>query len=354
MDQCNTRYASAAIAVLLIIGCVAVLLPFIGTLLFAAIICITTWPAYTRLLRLCRGRSSLAALISALLLVLLVLLPMGILAGALANGVEFALAFAKPLIDGGLPADAPAWLTGIPVVGHEIGAYWHKLAASREEFNKLLQMGFDPARRLALMMVTMFGQGLLQIVLVIFFVFFIFRDAENYGEALLVAARKLAGDLGERMLRLAGATVTGVMYGLVGTAAGQAFVGMIGYLLAGVPGVMMLTFATFIFSMVPIIGATLIWGGAAVWLYYTGQTGWAIFLALWGTFALSSVDNFLRPILISRTSSLPLLLIIVGVFGGMTVFGFIGLFLGPTLLALGQALLRDWIKDSLPAKEVEA
>jgi predicted PurR-regulated permease PerM len=95
--------------------------------------------------------------------------------------------------------------------------------------------------------------------------------------------------------------------------------------------------------MVPVVGATLIWLGSAAWLYNGGETGWAIFMVLWGMFGISSVDNFVKPILISRTSSLPLLLIVVGVFGGVLVFGFIGLFLGPTLLALGQVLIREWL-----------
>ena len=71
-------------------------------------------------------------------------------------------------------------------------------------------------------------------------------------------------------------------------------------------------------------------------------------MILWGMFGISSVDNFLKPILISRSASLPLLLIIVGVFGGVLVFGFIGLFLGPTLLALGQALVREWLAHAGP------
>ena len=107
----------------------------------------------------------------------------------------------------------------------------------------------------------------------------------------------------------------------------------------------MLTFATFIFAMVPVIGPTLLWGGAAFWLYDQGQTGWAIFMLLWGMLGISSVDNFVKPVLISRTAAQPLLLIVVGVFGGVLVFGFIGIFLGPTLLALGQALIREWIAD---------
>ena len=69
-------------------------------------------------------------------------------------------------------------------------------------------------------------------------------------------------------------------------------------------------------------------------------------MILWGMFGISSVDNFVKPVLISRTSSLPLLLIVVGVFGGVLVFGFIGLFLGPTLLALTQVLIREWLTNS--------
>ena len=221
--------------------------------------------------------------------------------------------------------------------------------ASRAELNELLQQLFEPTRKFLLATVTVFGRGLLQLLLVIFFVFFILRDAPKFAALLRSAAYKLGGELGERMLNLARGTVTGVMVGIVGTAAAQALVGGMGYLIAGVPGVVVLTFATFIFSMVPVIGPTLIWGGAAAWLYSDGQSGWAIFMALWGILAISGVDNFVKPILISRTAALPLILIIVGVFGGVLVFGFIGLFLGPALLALGQALVREWLADDAPA-----
>lgn len=350
MNQRNTQYASLALGVLLIVGCVAVLTPFVGTLLLAIVICITIWPAHTALLRLCRQRRNLAALLSSLLLILLLLLPMVLLSGSLASAVQMAIEHMRPLIADGLPANAPDWLANLPIVGSEIAAYWQKLAGNRAELNKLLQQVFDPASKFLLNGVGIFAQGLLQLLLVIFFTFFILRDADSYATALVTAARKLAGDLGERMLKLTQGTVTGVMVGIVGTAAAQSLVGMVGYLVAGVPAVLALTFATFIFSMVPVIGSTLIWGGAAIWLYQQGETGWAIFMVLWGMLAISSVDNFVKPILISRTASLPLLLIIVGVFGGVLVFGFIGLFLGPVLLALGQALLRDWMFDT-PALE---
>lgn len=332
-----------AIISLLLIGCIAVLLPFTGTLMFAVVICVTTSWLRDRMLKLCRGRSHLAALLMSALLVLLLLAPLALLSGTLTQGIESAVRYLRPILEAGLSAEAPKWLSGLPLAGQFIDTYWQELAASREEMNNLLRQLIDPTRKMALGTVSILGRGLLQLMLVIFFAFFIFRDAEKYAEALRNGSQKLAGELGERMLKLAAGTVTGVMVGIVGTAAAQAFVAMLGYLIAGVPGVAMLTFMTFIFSMVPVIGATLIWLGAAWWLYANGDTGWAVFMVLWGMFAISSVDNFIKPILISRTSSLPLLLIVVGIFGGVMVFGFIGLFLGPMLLALGQVLIREWL-----------
>ena len=346
MNPTHKLILQIALAALLLIGCVAVLMPFTGTLLFAVVICVTTLPVRNRLLALCGGRSSLTAALMSLLLLCLLVAPMALLSGSLADGIELAIRLLKPMLEDGLPADPPRWLTNLPVVGTDIGVYWHNLVESREEMNNLLRQFIDPTRKLALATVSLFAQGLLQLLLVIFFVFFIFRDADIYASALHTGSRKLAGELGERMLNLAEGTVTGVMVGIVGTAAAQAVVAMIGFLIAGVPGVIMLTFATFFFSMVPVIGATLIWVGAAVWLYNGGESGWAIFMVLWGMFGISSVDNFVKPILISRTSSLPLLLIVRGVFGGVLVFGFIGLFLGPALLALGQVLIREWLARS--------
>lgn len=343
ITSAQKQIIQTAIVALLLVGCIAVLLPFTGTLMFAVVICVTMAPLRGRLLKLCRGRSHLTALLMSTLLVLLLLAPLAVLSGALAQGVESALRMLRPMLETGLTADPPRWLSDLPLIGSVIDTYWHELAASREEMNNLLRQLIDPTSKIAVAAVSILGQGLLQLMLVIFFVFFISRDTEKYASAMRNGSRKLAGDLGERMLKLAEGTVTGVMVGIVGTAAAQALVAMIGYLIAGVPGVAMLTFTTFIFSMVPVIGATLIWLGAAWWLYDSGQTGWAIFMLLWGMFGISSVDNVIKPILISRTSSLPLLLIVVGIFGGVLVFGFIGLFLGPMLLALGQVLIREWL-----------
>jgi predicted PurR-regulated permease PerM len=343
MTSAQKQIIQTSIVALLLIGCIAVLMPFTGTLLFAIVICVTTAPLRERLLTLCRGRNNLTALLLSLLLILLLVAPLAVLSGTLTDGVESALRYLRPMLEEGLPANPPAFLSNLPLIGSDIDTYWHRLVSSREEMNNVLRQLVDPTRKIALATASIIGQGLLQLLLVVFFVFFIFRDADKYARAMRTGSRKLAGDLGERMLELARGTIIGVMVGIVGTAAAQALVAMVGYLIAGVPGIAMLTFTTFLFSMVPVIGATLIWLGAAAWLYDGGQTGWAIFMVLWGMFGISSVDNFVKPILISRTASLPLLLIVVGVFGGVLVFGFIGLFLGPTLLALSQVLIREWL-----------
>jgi len=99
------------------------------------------------------------------------------------------------------------------------------------------------------------------------------------------------------------------------------------------------------------IGPPLIWGGAAIWLMSEGQTGWAIFMVLWGLLAISSIDNVVKPFLISRASNLPLLLIVLGALGGVVAFGFIGIFIGPPVLAVGLTLLQFWIARTRAAPD---
>jgi predicted PurR-regulated permease PerM len=81
---------------------------------------------------------------------------------------------------------------------------------------------------------------------------------------------------------------------------------------------------------------------AALWLINDGHTGWGIFVLLWGTFAVSTIDNIIKPLIISRGSDLPFILVFLGVLGGVVAFGFIGVFLGPVLLALGYSLATEW------------
>ncbi|MDP2882087.1 MAG: AI-2E family transporter [Azonexus sp.] len=339
------RLAQIALVVLLIIGCIALLLPFIGAVLFAFVVWICTWPFYAeKLLPRLGGRNIVGASLMTLALILVLLLPTLVLAGSLANGADNLIDFLKPYIEKGLPNDPPGWLVGLPFFGSEIDSAWHRLADNREELNGLVKQMIAPARQFALVLGGIVANGLLQLALVLFVTFFLYRDGAAISKALYVGARKLGGELGENMMDKARGTVVGVMLGIVGTAAAQGTVAMIGFLIAGVPAAMLLGFATFFLSMIP-VGPPLIWGGAAAWLYSEGQTGWAIFMAIYGIFVISSVDNLVKPILIARGAGLSILLIMLGVLGGVLVFGFIGIFLGPVLLALGDMLLQRWLRE---------
>src|SRR5262249_52974397 len=99
-----------------------------------------------------------------------------------------------------------------------------------------------------------------------------------------------------------------------------------------------------IFSISQVLGPLIVvtWAGAGAWLYSQGDTGWAVFMLAWGLILVSSSDNIVRPLLIKRSSTMPLGLIVLGVFGGLIAFGFLGLFIGPTLLAVSHGLLRAW------------
>ena len=344
------RMAQVALVVLLIIGCIALLLPFIGAVLFAFVVWICTWPQYAeRLLPRLGGRNNIGASLMTLLLVLVMLLPMVFLAISLANGADSLIDFAKPYFEQGIPSRAPVWLREMPFFGGEIGRFWHKVASSRTELNGLLAQMIVPARQLVLALGSIVGNGLLQLALVLFVIFFLYRDGATISNVLYVGARKLGGELGVEMLEKARGTVVGVMLGIVGTAVAQGTVAMIGFLIAGVPGAMLLGFATFFLSMIP-IGPPLIWGGAAAWLYSQDEMAWCIFMVLYGLLVISSIDNFLKPVLMARGAGLSILLIGLGVLGGVLVFGFIGIFLGPVLLALGHMLLGRWI-DEKPVEE---
>jgi predicted PurR-regulated permease PerM len=102
--------------------------------------------------------------------------------------------------------------------------------------------------------------------------------------------------------------------------------------------------------MIP-IGPPLVWGGAAIWLFNQESYGLAFFMVMWGVFAISSIDNVVRPYLISQSNHLSLLLNVLGVFGGVVAFGFIGIFIGPPILVVGLTLIRAWTAHPLKTTE---
>ncbi len=135
-------------------------------------------------------------------------------------------------------------------------------------------------------------------------------------------------------------TVQSVVYGVIGTGLAQGLVGGIGFAIAGVPSPVVLAVLTFFLSFVP-MGPPIIWIGASIWLFAQNHIGRGIFMAVYGLLAISSVDNVIKPIIISRGSKLPFIVMFIGVLGGIATFGFIGIFIGPTLLAVGFSLVQE-------------
>lgn len=327
------------VLLLLLIGCLLVLRPFASALLWAAVLCFSSWPLYQRLLRLLGGRRTLAALLMALGMIVVMLVPFLIVAGTLADNVKEFITAARTYVDAG-PPTPPDWLAKIPVVGQQAAERWQVLATDNTELLAAAKHFIELVGSGLLIAGVAIGSGLLQLALSIFIAFFLFRDGNAIAERLTTAIERIGGERGTHLLEVAGNTVRGVVYGILGTGLVQALMAGLGFLIAGVPGAALLTLLTFFLSVVP-VGPPLVWIPAAIWLFHQGSTGWGIFMLVWGVL-VSSVDNVVKPWLISQGSDLPFILIFFGVLGGALMFGFIGVFIGPTLLAVGYRLVVEW------------
>ena len=336
------RYARISAIAILAITCFLVLKPFVAAAVLAAVLCSATWPLYVKLRRLVGERAWLASLVMSLLLALAVIVPVALLAASITGNVAWIVDAVKRMIVGGLP-QPPDWLASVPMVGGFAQDYWQGLIDSRKDLNALLLRLAEPARNMLLAAGTVLGEGILQMMVVSFLGFFFYRDGEALMQTLRAALARVAGEMSGRILETINNTITSVLYGIVGTALGQAGVALIGFLIAGVPNAFVLAAATFFLSMVP-VGPPLIWGGAAIWLAQRGEQGWAMFMVLYGLLVISSIDNFLKPYLVSRGAAMSFALVFLGVFGGVLAFGLIGLFLGPVLLAVAMILIRYWIQ----------
>lgn len=340
------QYARIAAVALLIFGCVLVLRPFVGAILFSAVLCLSTWPAFLWLRDRWGGRKSLAALALVLVMVVTLATPVALAAQSLIVHSAAMVEAVRGFLDNRSILELPPFIRDLPLVGSWLDQYWQLLLQSREELVALGKQLADPAKTMLVAMGGAVGEGLLQILIALFVAFFFYRDGERVRLLVLEGMDRLAGpDRGLVLIMTAINAVKGVVYGLLGTALAQAIVALIGFLIAGVPGALLLSALTFILSLIP-MGPVLVWGGAAAWLYSKDQTGWAIFMVVYGAAVISSVDNFIKPILMSRAGNLSLLLVVLGVFGGAIAFGFIGLFVGPALLAVAWSLTKAWLDRS--------
>jgi predicted PurR-regulated permease PerM len=322
-------------------ACVWVMLPFWSALIWGAVLAFASWPLMRVLTRWLNGRESLAALILTLCWILLVALPLVWLGFNLADHVRDATVFIKNVQVDGLP-DPPSWLGSIPLVGERLVGYWNSIDQQGAALMASIKPYLGEVGNWLLARSAQIGGGIVELTLSVIFAFFFYRDGPRLAAFVLSLLQRLIGERAEYYLDLVAGTVQRVVNGVIGTAAAQGLLALVGFLIAGVPGAVVLGIVTFLLSLVP-MGPPLVWIPATAWLAWQGNYGMAIFLGIWGMFIISGVDNVLKPYLISRGGNLPLVIVLLGVFGGLLTFGFIGLFIGPTLLAVAYSLLIDWV-----------
>lgn len=329
-----------SLMLILLIGCFVVLRPFIAAILWAIILSFSTWPLHQRIERVLGGRTTLASAIMTLMVMALLVGPLVALGIKLSESVLQVFEAVHAAMDRGLPP-LPDWLAGIPILGGRLQEVWGVLASGEANLRTTLQPYFGQIRDLILASGGQLLSGTSLIAVSVLIAFFLYRDGRTAVNRLRSIMGRIAGARARQSLDVAADTINGVVHGVLGTAFVQAIAATVGYWIAGLPGALFLGFITFFLTLVP-MGPALIWAPAAIWLASQGRTGMAIFLVAWVGVAVGSLDNILRPLLIGRSSDLPFIVIFLGIVGGLVAFGLIGLFLGPTLLAVAYGLIREW------------
>ncbi len=328
----------------LMLASFAVLRPFLPALLWATVIAVATWPLLKWLEALCRGRRRLAITLMTLALALVIALPIVWLLSTLITNMPQLRELVSGWISSPIPAP-PAWLSRLPL-GERLMAEWQALAASTPTGVT------EQLRPYALRAVQWMGSHvgdvgglLLEFVLTLAFVVMLYI----HGGELVIWVRRLAhrigGVRGEESVVQAAEAMGAIAAGVVLTALAQAIISGVGLLAAGVPATGVLTSVVFICCIVQ-LGTLPVLVPAIVWLFYRGDTGWAVALCVW-TAALTIGDGFLRAWFIQRGANLPFLLIFAGVIGGLLAFGVVGIFVGPILLAAALRLLQAWTEGSV-------
>lgn len=323
-------------------ACLLVAAPFLAATLWAIVLAVSVWPVYKCLQNVLGGRRGLAAGLVSLLLMVILLVPVVGLAVSAANHVPTLMEWIDMVAQNGLPPP-PLEVATWPIIGERLYGAWVAASVEGSEIFVRFQSQIKSTIAWLFSQGGTLGLGVLEFALAIIIAGILLAKAEVSRAVLNAFAARIGGDRAVELLQVVGRTIRAVSQGVVGTALLQGVLSAIGFAVAGVPLPVLLGFLSFLLAVMQ-IGPAPVWIPAAIWLWLSDQGEWAAFLAVWGVFAVNSIDNFVRPYLISRSSRLPLVLIFAGVLGGMLAWGLIGIFLGATLLSVGYRLLLSWLE----------
>lgn len=316
---------------------------FLVPLLWAAILAYLTWPLNERFRRWLKQRRGAAALLMTLVLTFAIVLPL--LASIVALREELSQIFdALGRLSQG-QAQVPPWLADIPVVGPRVTELLDRVAADPERVGDWLAESTEVWIGEAASLMGVIGRNAMKFALALVAVFFFYRDGEALVSELRRGLRALLGSQASTYWDAAVRMTQAVVYGLVLTALAQGALASIGYWGAGVDAPVLIGAITALFALVP-FGAPLVWGSVALWLLWQGSLWAGIGLLVWGMVIVSSVDNVIRPLVISASARISFLLVLFGVLGGLSAFGLIGLFLGPAVLSVLWAVWGHWIEQN--------
>ncbi len=324
------------------------LIPYYTAVFWAVILAIIFFPVHSRLERLMKGRRGIAALLTVLMCICLVIVPALIILGSLIQeGTSLYQRISNNEIDlngyllqlqNALPPSVDNWLNSLKLGGFaELRANISSgvLQASRSVAGRLLS----------------FGQNTLQFFIsfgiMLYLLFFLFRDGADLGRRIRHAI-PLSDDYTRQFLDKFAAVVRATVKGNIIIAVVQGTIGGVAFWALGIEAALLWGVVMTFLSMLPAVGAALVWVPAAIWLILAGTWLKASILVLVGVFVIGLIDNLLRPPLVGKGTRLPDYVVLISTVGGISLFGINGFVIGPLIAAL---FIAAW---SLFAQEQDA
>jgi predicted PurR-regulated permease PerM len=315
------------------------LAPFAIMVIWAVILAVALYPAFAALRKLLGGRGGLAATLITLLGLVIVVGPLAAITVNLADTTLNLVAnFENQTVTVPRPPEA---VRDWPVIGDRVHAAWSLASTNLEAAVKrfgppLLQAAGGIVGKIAGV-----GFGMLGFAVSVLIAGFLFIPGPRLGEVIKTFARRIADDRGAQFVDLAGATIRNISRGVIGVALLQALLTGLILSVFGIPAAGFLAFLVLLFCIVqvgplPVVLPLIIWAWTAM------DTGPALLLTLL-LVVIPVIDNVLKPILMARGLSTPMLVILLGVIGGTVSYGLIGLFLGPILLGIFYELVKAWV-----------
>ena len=339
---------SVLLMLVLIGGALWVLRPFLLSLIWATMIVVATWPLLLKVQAALRRRA-LAVTIMAAAMLMVFVVPLFLAIDTVVRNIDTITSWLRWLTTADVPPP-PAWVPTLPVVGGRLAERWTSIAAGgQEELAARMAPYLGDAAQGLLGAFGSIGLLVVQFLLTVMLCVVMFARGEIARDALIRLGGRIAGERGQGAVILAGSAIRAVALGVVVTALAQTTLAGLGLAAAGVPFTGLLT-GIILLLCIAQVGPFLVLLPAALWLFWTGQSGWGTALLVW-TFVVGVLDNVVRPLLIRQGADLPLLLIFAGVIGGLIAFGIVGLFVGPVVLAVGYTLLKQWMAvDAAPRR----